>query len=63
MKRMSNSAAFAEAVTQGCGPDCGTDAATGAGCGSCATGCAVASLLHAASLAAVASVQLPRRRA
>ena len=34
--------AFAETVTQGCGPGCGTDQATGGGCTSCATGCAVA---------------------
>jgi len=33
---------FAEAVTQGCGPDCGVGDAHG-GCSSCATGCAVAS--------------------
>lgn len=32
---------FAEAVSEGCGPDCGTDAA--AGCKTCASGCAVAS--------------------
>jgi cell fate regulator YaaT (PSP1 superfamily) len=34
--------AFAETVTQGCGPGCGTDEATGGGCTSCAAGCAVA---------------------
>ena len=28
---------FAEAVTEGCGPDCGTEAAAGGGCGS--SGC------------------------
>jgi cell fate regulator YaaT (PSP1 superfamily) len=34
--------AFAETVTQGCGPGCGTSEASGGGCSSCATGCAVA---------------------
>ncbi len=34
---------FADALTQGCGPDCGTESAAGHGCGSCSTGCAVAS--------------------
>ena len=33
---------FADALTQGCGPDCGTESAAGHGCGSCSTGCAVA---------------------
>jgi cell fate regulator YaaT (PSP1 superfamily) len=36
--------AFAQAVTEGCGPGCGTDAATGHGCTSCASGCSVAGL-------------------
>lgn len=31
---------FADAVSEGCGPDCGTDAAEG--CQSCTTGCAIA---------------------
>jgi cell fate regulator YaaT (PSP1 superfamily) len=34
---------FADALTNGCGPDCGTHEAEGTGCASCATGCAVAS--------------------
>jgi len=34
--------AFAETLTEGCGPGCGTDEASGQGCQSCATGCAVA---------------------
>lgn len=34
--------AFADTLTQGCGPGCGTDAAAGHGCTSCASGCAVA---------------------
>jgi cell fate regulator YaaT (PSP1 superfamily) len=33
---------FADALTNGCGPDCGTEAA-GGNCGSCATGCALSS--------------------
>ena len=34
---------FADALTNGCGPDCGTESAEGHGCTNCATGCAVAS--------------------
>jgi hypothetical protein len=34
--------AFAQAVTEGCGPGCGTEAATGHGCTTCASGCSVA---------------------
>jgi cell fate regulator YaaT (PSP1 superfamily) len=34
--------AFAEAVTQGCGPGCGTAAAGGPGCSTCAESCAAA---------------------